>query len=292
MKLRIKFKKYGAVRYIGHLDVMRFFQKAIRRAGIDVKYSNGFSPHQIMTFAAPLGVGIVSNGEYMDIEVHSLTCFPAGDDLSNGEGEALESCVSTETRCLEIRKRLNEASVPGIESVSVRILPDTAGNAMASVAAAAYTVGFREGKEPGTDIRAILPGFLARDRIPVTKKTKKGVREMDLKEGIFRLSCTEAPLCGGASADIAGRFSGSRDSSGVIGSLLAGKEPVVLSMLLDASSGGNIKPVQVVEALLAEQGEQLQENALWVVREDVYTNVGTETEPVLAPLDDSAAFHE
>ena len=63
-------------------------------------------------------------------------------------------------------------------------------------------------------------------------------------------------------------------------------------MLLDASSGGNIKPVQVVEALLAEQGEQLQENALWVVREDVYTNVGTETEPVLAPLDDSAAFHE
>lgn len=41
MKLRIKFKKYGAVRFIGHLDVMRFFQKAIRRAGIDVAYSQG-----------------------------------------------------------------------------------------------------------------------------------------------------------------------------------------------------------------------------------------------------------
>ena len=52
MKLRIKFKKYGPIRFIGHLDIMRFFQKAIRRAGIDVAYSQGFSPHQIMAFAA------------------------------------------------------------------------------------------------------------------------------------------------------------------------------------------------------------------------------------------------
>ena len=69
MRLRIKFRKYGPVRFIGHLDVMRFFQKAIRRAGIDVAYSGGFSPHQIMSFASPLGVGLESDGEYLDIEV-------------------------------------------------------------------------------------------------------------------------------------------------------------------------------------------------------------------------------
>ena len=73
MKLRIKFRKYGPVRFIGHLDVMRFFQKANRRAELDVAYTGGFSPHQIMSFAAPLGVGLTSNGEYMDLEVHSLT---------------------------------------------------------------------------------------------------------------------------------------------------------------------------------------------------------------------------
>ena len=73
MNLRVKFRKLGSVRFIGHLDVMRFFQKAIRRAGIDVAYTTGFSPHQIMTFAAPLGVGLESNGEYMDIEVHSIS---------------------------------------------------------------------------------------------------------------------------------------------------------------------------------------------------------------------------
>lgn len=71
VKVRVKFSKHGVLKFIGHLDVMRYFQKAIRRAGIDIAYSAGFSPHQIMSFAAPLGVGLESNGEYMDIEVHS-----------------------------------------------------------------------------------------------------------------------------------------------------------------------------------------------------------------------------
>ena len=72
MKIRIKFQKSGPLRFIGHLDVMRFFQKAIRRAGLDIVYTGGFSPHQIMTFAAPLGAGLESEGEYMDIELATL----------------------------------------------------------------------------------------------------------------------------------------------------------------------------------------------------------------------------
>ena len=71
MKVRIKFAKSGVMKFIGHLDMMRYFQKAMRRADIDIKYSEGFSPHQIMSFAAPLGVGITSDGEYLDIEVNS-----------------------------------------------------------------------------------------------------------------------------------------------------------------------------------------------------------------------------
>ena len=44
------------MKFIGHLDMMRYFQKAVRRAKIDIRYSEGYSPHQIMSFAAPLGV--------------------------------------------------------------------------------------------------------------------------------------------------------------------------------------------------------------------------------------------
>ena len=71
MKIRIKFSKFGNMRFIGHLDTMRYFQKVMRRADIDIAYSTGFSPHQIMSFAAPLGVGLISEGEYLDIEVTS-----------------------------------------------------------------------------------------------------------------------------------------------------------------------------------------------------------------------------
>ena len=149
MKLRIKFKKYGPVRFIGHLDVMRFFQKANRRAELDVAYTGGFSPHQIMSFAAPLGVGLTSNGEYMDLEVHSLTS------------------------CEDVKTRLNAASVPGIEITSVKILPDKAGNAMASVAAAGYTVTFREGRGPHFDLAPAVERFLKKDEILITKETKK-----------------------------------------------------------------------------------------------------------------------
>ena len=214
MKLRIKFRKYGPVRFIGHLDVMRFFQKAIRRAELDIAYTGGFSPHQIMTFAAPLGVGLESNGEYMDIEVHSLSSSQ------------------------DVVDRLNAVSVYGVEILSARVLPDNAGNAMASVAAASYTVRFRAGRAPHNDIMQILPGFLAKENIPFTKETKKGTRELDLRPGIYELKWD-------------------------------GK---AFSMLVDASSAGNIKPGQVIETLLAEAGEKLQENALLITREDVYTN--------------------
>ena len=69
MNVRIRFSKTGALVYIGHLDVMRYFQKLLRRAEIDVAYTQGFSPHAITTFAQPLGVGIESDGEYMDLRL-------------------------------------------------------------------------------------------------------------------------------------------------------------------------------------------------------------------------------
>ena len=73
MKVRVRFSKQGMMKFIGHLDIVRYFQKVNRRAGVDVAYSEGFSPHQKMSFAQPLGLGLESTGEYMDMEVNSLT---------------------------------------------------------------------------------------------------------------------------------------------------------------------------------------------------------------------------
>ncbi len=229
MKVRVKFKKFGPVRFIGHLDVMRFFQKAIRRAELDIAYSSGYSPHQIMSFAAPLGVGLESNGEYMDIELITVTSSQ------------------------DMIARLNAASVPGIEVISMKELPEGAGNAMASVAAAGYTIRFREGRAPGFDYASKLPEFMSQEQILITKETKKSTIEMDLKPGIYEFKANE-------------------DGS--------------LYLLVDASSSGNIKPGMVIEKLLNMYGETLQENALFITREETYTNLAKPNKkPRFVPLD-------
>ena len=162
MNIRVRFRKYGALKFIGHLDVMRYFQKAIRRAGIDICFSEGFSPHMIMSFAAPLGVGLTSDGEYMDIRVKT--------PLSSAE--ALE--------------RLNAAMAEGIEAMSFRMLPENSKNAMSIVAAADYEIRFRDGHEPGEGWQERWREFLSLPSMPAIKETKKGRQEIDLRPLIFR----------------------------------------------------------------------------------------------------------
>ena len=91
MKVRIKFRKYGILRFIGHLDVMRYFQKAMRRADIPIAFTGGYSPHMIMSFAQPLGIGLTSDGEYMDIELtDSISSAKAVEDLNAVMTEGME----------------------------------------------------------------------------------------------------------------------------------------------------------------------------------------------------------
>lgn len=157
------------MKFIGHLDVMRYFQKVMRRADVDIRYSEGFSPHQIMSFASPLGVGMESRGEYVDIEVLST-------DSSK-----------------EMLRRINDVIGDEMEALSYRLLPDHAANAMSIVAAADYIVKFREeyAPEDWDAFAAGLETFLAQDEIMILKKTKKGEKEMNLRPLIYELCAKE-----------------------------------------------------------------------------------------------------
>ena len=95
MKLRMRFGKEGIVKFIGHLDIMRYFQKAFRRANVDITYSQGYHPHPCLSFASPLGVGLESRGEYLDMEVNSF------DDL-----EAMKNAVNAVFAICRIRRRM------------------------------------------------------------------------------------------------------------------------------------------------------------------------------------------
>ena len=171
MKIRIKFRKWGSMKFIGHLDMMRYFQKAIRRANIDICYSEGFSPHQIMSFAAPLGGGITSDGEYFDIEVNSS--------------------FSTE----EAMKRLNAAMVEGVEVTGYVRLPDNAKTSMAIVAAADYRFSVKEGYSSPLSAaewaNSIKEYFTDAKSFVIVKQTKKSEREVDLKPLVYEFKVKE-----------------------------------------------------------------------------------------------------
>jgi len=171
MKVRIRFAKAGILKYIGHLDTLRFFQKALRRSGLPVRLSEGFHPHQLTTFAQPLGVGITSEGEYFDLE------------------------LTEDVPCEEILERLNRQMPEDVSILSVHALPDKSKNAMASVCAAKYFVFFKELNAsviPDMDFwNQKIQEFLNRDEIPAEKKTKKSTRTIDLKPLVYEFSCRE-----------------------------------------------------------------------------------------------------
>jgi len=68
-RLRITFSRGDEVKYIAHLDMMRLWERALRRAGIPIAYSQGFSPHPKVSIAAPLPIGVTSDSELMDIQL-------------------------------------------------------------------------------------------------------------------------------------------------------------------------------------------------------------------------------
>lgn len=163
MKVRIKFRKYGALRFIGHLDVMRFFQKVMRRADIPIAFTGGYSPHMIMSFASPLGIGVTSDGEYFDIE--------------------LTEAINSE----EAVRRMNAEMVEGIEVVSFRqITEEKKMTGMAIVAAADYLVSLKEGEMPA-DLEKQCDRFMALQEILIVKQTKRSEKEVNIRPMIYQM---------------------------------------------------------------------------------------------------------
>ena len=118
----------------------------------------------IMSFAAPLGVGTESLGEYFDLE--------------------LAETVPTS----EITRRLDAVMVEGVHVISTRQVEDgKAGKAMSLVAAADYYVEFRPGKEPEISWKDKISDFLAQPEITVMKKTKRSEKEIDIRPFIYKM---------------------------------------------------------------------------------------------------------
>lgn len=285
MKARIKFQKYGSMKFVGHLDVMRYFQKMFRRAGIDNEYTKGFSPHQIMSFAAPLGVGLTSDAEYVDVELRS--------------GEAPE----------EMLRRINGAMTEGFHAVGFHPLLEREENkknvtAMSLVASADYLVSLKDGYLVSDRIvsrkefaKTFLE-FLNQQEIVIDKKTKTSEQAVNIKPMITLAAFDEAEYetkrietltqeltIAAQAATAANTTTESAAASAANAATAAfagyGQKPASVAdayetgirvyLQLDTGSSVNLKPELVMEAFYEFIGQPYEKLAWQVHRLEVYT---------------------
>ena len=157
-KLRMLFSKTGRAIYISHLDVMRTMQRAFLRAGLPLKYSEGFNPHAQISVLLPLSVCVSSVCELMD--------FSLSEDIP------LE----------ELPPRLNAALPEGIEVAAVYEAESKVKNLKW------LEIGGRFEYDTEVPEMSELESFFAQPEIVIKKRTKRGEGESDIKPGIRSLS--------------------------------------------------------------------------------------------------------
>jgi radical SAM-linked protein len=165
-RYRVIYAKEGPARYISHLDLLRVFDRAARRGGLPVAYTQGFNPHPKMSFAAPLSVGTEGEAEFADMEL--TRDIPVAD---------MESALG--------------GSMPqGLRLIGVSKAPEAAPALMAMVDRATYSARARLASPlPNEELAKAIEVFLARPQIIVERRGKAGEKKLyDIKPGIFAMS--------------------------------------------------------------------------------------------------------
>ena len=162
MIYRMKFEKHDEVKYIGHLDTMRTFTRCIKRTSLPIKFSKGFNPRVQLSFALPLGVGVTSDSEYVDLELED------------------------EVDVIELKKELNSTLPDGFKIVNV-VKSEKSKSLMSLVKEAIYEIGIEF--EYDDDIEELvqkIENIFAQEVIEVEKQGKnKKIELVNIKPNIL-----------------------------------------------------------------------------------------------------------
>lgn len=156
-KLRMRFSKTGRAVYISHLDLMHTLQRAFSRAGLKIKYSEGFNPHPAISIALPLSVGTSSNCEIMDFTL-----------------ESFDGCISS------VPEILNKALPEGIEVISVYVPERKTSEIKWLDVAGRFEY---DNLNPAETVYE-LKKFFSSESLVITKKTKRGISPFDVKSAV------------------------------------------------------------------------------------------------------------
>lgn len=172
-RVRVRFSRGEEIKFISHLDMMRLWQRAFKRAGIPVAYSEGFNPHPRLSLAVPMAIGVTSDAELMDVFL-----------TREVSPRWFESVVS-------------QALPPGIRVLQAYPILLTQPAVQAKVGYAEYRVEVETAK-PTADIESAIRRLLSLEHLPWQHQRDTGIRSYDLRaliddlwlEGCHDSGCT------------------------------------------------------------------------------------------------------
>lgn len=168
-KYAVGFSKTGTICYTSHLDIMRLFNRVIKRAGIKLAYSHGFNPHPKMVFAQPLSLGYTGLNEYIEIETT--------EDHEPGY----------------IAEKLSELMPPGLDIKGCERMAEGRKTLAAMTVAAEYMIEIPLAEPVDMSDGEIAALYMSQDRIITLKKQKKKKVpvEIDIKPMIRQLQVSQ-----------------------------------------------------------------------------------------------------
>ena len=154
--IRLFYTKTGSAKYISHLDVMRAFQRALKRSKIDFWYTEGYHPHLYLTFALPLSLGYESVAESVDFRLIAPMPY--------------EEIVRRINAVLPVGFKAIAACKPKMDAKKIRW--------------ADYEISFSAEEKDTEQLLADWYRCFDREEVPVIKKTKSGEKEINIRPHI------------------------------------------------------------------------------------------------------------
>ena len=164
--LRVKYAKRGRARFTSHRDFGRAFERSLRRAGVPMAYSSGFSPHPRISYPNAAPTGAASEAEYLEIGLAAV-CDPD-----------------------KVKDALDAALPPGLDVLDVIAAPP---GALAGELTGSHWQVDLPGLSAAT-LSVAVEAFLTSDKVPVQRMTKTGLREFDARAAVIALHVADARL--------------------------------------------------------------------------------------------------
>ena len=161
MRMIVRFGKRARLRFISHLDLQRFFQRALNRTGLPIAFSNGFNPHPVMAFGSALALGWTSEYEVIDVKL-------AEDVDALAAKEAMQAALPEDLPVLE-----------------VKMVGDRTPSMMPLVCAARYRI------ENSGVTQEMLDRFRQAETVMAVRKTKSGEKEVNIRPMAYEFALTE-----------------------------------------------------------------------------------------------------